>query len=88
MGYYMALPDVLARAIEVNDLAISAIVFDLSKAQRERLYESGRSGARDFLATWDFETYKARFRSGQFDTKRHPELAQPQSMPLRAGIGG
>src|SRR3954463_14577779 len=87
-AYHMALPDVSARTIKVNDLDISPIAFDLGEAQKERLYESGRSGARDFLATWNFDEYKARFRSGQIDTRRQPELARPESTPLRAGSGG
>jgi NTE family protein len=81
-AYYMSLPDVSARTIKIDDLGISATSFELTDAQKGQLYVSGQAGARAFLATWDFASYKARFRSGQRDTRRQEPLSRPAATPL------
>lgn len=87
-AYYMAQPDVSARTIKIDNLGISATAFDLSDAQKQRLYESGQAGAREFLKTWDFERYKAQFRGGQLDVRRQSALSRPAATPLRDVPGG
>ena len=60
--------EVVARTIFVDTLGVKATDFALSNETAERLYESGRRAATDFLdgddtrPAWDFEEYKRRFR--------------------------
>jgi NTE family protein len=76
-AHAMELPDVAARTIRIDDLGIPPTEFDLTQAQKVALYASGEAAARAFLASWDFEQYKARFRSGAPEVRRQPELARP-----------
>jgi NTE family protein len=46
------------RTIFVDTFDIKATNFDISRKDQERLYESGRKYARDFLDNWDFENYQ------------------------------
>jgi NTE family protein len=78
-AYVMEMPDVSSRTIKIDPLGISPINFELTDAQKEALYQSGRAGAEAFLKAWDFEDYKARFRTGRPDVKRRPDLAQPST---------
>ncbi|OLB74865.1 MAG: hypothetical protein AUI14_22450 [Actinobacteria bacterium 13_2_20CM_2_71_6] len=55
-------PSVCARTIFVETDGINATDFGLSADQRELLYRSGRSRAKEFLATWDFDEYLRRYR--------------------------
>lgn len=61
-------PEVLARTIFVDTHGVRGTDFDLSPATAERLYESGRAAAAQFLdgdedhPTWDFEEYKRKWR--------------------------
>jgi hypothetical protein len=49
----------------------------LGSDQKEALYQSGRKAAKEFLDHWDFEEYKALYRSGQpLPTRR--ELVLPK----------
>ncbi|NLN18555.1 MAG: patatin-like phospholipase family protein [Firmicutes bacterium] len=50
------------RTIAIDTLGVRTVDFNLPKATRLRLYDSGVSAARDFLKTWNFETYKERYR--------------------------
>jgi hypothetical protein len=52
-------PAVCARTIYVDAFGISAVAFDLSRADQDRLYQSGRDAATAFLDTWDFAAYGA-----------------------------
>jgi len=62
-GMHIDNPDTLSRTIFVDTFGINATDFDLSDADADRLYESGRQSAERFLAGWDFEEYLATFRS-------------------------
>ena len=64
-----------ARTIMIDALDVGGIQFDVSRAHKEALFESGVAAAEAFLAGWDFERYKTLFRSN--DSK--PE--QPASSP-------
>jgi len=76
-AHAMAVPDVAARTIRIDDLGIPPTQFDLTQAQKAALYASGQAAAQDFLTTWDFEDYKARFRRGAPEVRRQPGLARP-----------
>ncbi|MGP9581718.1 patatin-like phospholipase family protein [Brachybacterium sp. AOP35-5H-19] len=59
----------VARTIFIDTAAVRPTQFDLSEEDRELLYRKGRTAATSFLdgddeqAAWDFEVYKARFRT-------------------------
>ncbi len=65
-----------ARTITVETGRIRATDFDLGPEQAQTLYESGRAAAEDFFAHWDFEAYKARFRTGA-SAKRRERVSGP-----------
>jgi NTE family protein len=46
------------RTIEIDNLGISPINFDLTRVEREALYDSGAAAAREFLADWDFDNWR------------------------------
>ena len=48
-------------AIPVN--GISGTKFDLSLDEADTLYQNGRDAAAQFFSTWDFEAYRATYRS-------------------------
>ncbi|MGI6082320.1 MAG: patatin-like phospholipase family protein [Limnochordia bacterium] len=50
------------RTVAIDTLGVGTVDFNLPKATRLRLYDSGVSAARDFLKTWNFEIYKTRYR--------------------------
>jgi NTE family protein len=56
--------DVFVRTIPIPTLGVRTTEFDLSPERADDLYESGREAAEEFLAGWDFNAYKAKFRSG------------------------
>jgi NTE family protein len=56
--------DVFVRTIPIPTLGVRTTEFDLSPQRADDLYGSGRAAAEEFLASWDFDAYKASFRSG------------------------
>jgi NTE family protein len=60
---YLAKPWVRVRTIEVDTTSVGILEFDIDDAGEDALYEHGRSETAAFLDKWDFEAYKARFRS-------------------------
>jgi NTE family protein len=54
-------PSVCARTIFVDTFGISAVSFDLSPADQDRLYQSGRDAATKFLQAWSFTDYTAKY---------------------------
>ncbi|MEP6909119.1 MAG: patatin-like phospholipase family protein [Actinomycetota bacterium] len=64
-----------ARTIPIPTLGVRTTEFDLTTARAQKLYDSGRSAAEKFLATWDFDAYLAEFRSGKKQSRRE-DLAQ------------
>ena len=77
------------RTIPIPTLGVSTTEFDITPARVRAIYESGRKAAFEFLDRWDFEAYKAEFRSGK-DHSRREELAtrpaEPLSAPPSAGL--
>jgi NTE family protein len=61
-GMHIDRPEVCARTIFVDTFGISATAFDLSPADQDRLYGSGRRAAEKFLSRWDFDRYLEQFR--------------------------
>lgn len=59
---HLAQPWVRARSIEVDNLGVNPFDFSISPEVVDRLYESGRRAATEFLAGWSFPDYIARYR--------------------------
>jgi NTE family protein len=59
-----------ARTIPIPTLGVRTTQFDIQPDQARALFESGRSAAEQFLASWNFEDYKRKFRSGATVTRR------------------
>jgi NTE family protein len=57
-------PDNVARSITVTTDEVSAIDFGLTRAQQQRLRESGADAATAFLAAWDWEAWLRDHRGG------------------------
>ncbi|BBX16079.1 phospholipase [Mycolicibacterium duvalii] len=55
-------PWVSARTVRIDTSEVGVLDFDLSEQGKRSLYQSGRSAARNFLSTWDWEDYLERFR--------------------------
>jgi NTE family protein len=53
-----------ARTIAIDGLGVSATDFAVSDAKKEELYASGVVAAKKFLAGWDFDAYRERWRAG------------------------
>ena len=77
------------RTIPIPTLGVSTTEFDITPARVRAIYESGRKAAFEFLDRWDFEAYKAEYRSGKEHSRRE-ELAtrpaEPLSAPPSAGL--
>lgn len=64
--------EVVARTIFIDTAGVNSTNFDLDKATAERLYQSGRAAAQKFLEAWDWEAYKAKYRTvGAGTSRRH-----------------
>ena len=62
------------RTIAVETDGIHATDFDLSAEQAKKLYQNGQEAAEKFFETWDFEAYKAAYRSGISLPSRQEQL--------------
>ncbi len=47
------------RTIFIDTFDIKATNFDITREQQVKLYESGQKYAKEFLASWDYDAYKA-----------------------------
>ena len=54
----------LRRSIFVDTDVVSAIDFDISKAQQQELLQAGRAAAEDFLRTWSYDAWLSECRGG------------------------
>ncbi len=89
IGYVKALADTMmqahdrfyveqadfARTIPIPTCGVTTTQFDITALQTETLFDSGRSAAAEFLKTWDFEAYLAKFRKGSRPGRREGILA-------------
>jgi NTE family protein len=71
------------RTIPIPTLGVSTTEFEITPPRVRAIYESGRKAAFDFLDRWDFEAYKAEYRSGKEHSRRE-ELATRPAEPLSA----
>lgn len=67
--------DVYVRTIAIPTLGIQTTEFDLSPERAEEVYESGRTAAEQFLATWNFAGYIDEYRRGKEHSRRQ-EIAE------------
>jgi NTE family protein len=65
-----------ARTIAIPTIGVRTTEFDIPEVKARRLFASGQRAAEQFLATWDFEEYKRKFRSGQAATRRETVSSQ------------
>ncbi len=59
-----------ARTIPIPTLGVRTTEFDLPHDRALELYDSGHKAAEDFLAGWDGETYRKRYRMGEPPSRR------------------
>ena len=72
------------RTIPIPTLGVGTTEFDITPERVRAIYESGRKAAFDFLDRWDFEAYKAEYRSGKEHSRRDEiatRPAEPRSAP-------
>ena len=77
------------RTIPIPTLGVSTTEFDITPDRIRALYESGRRAAFDFLDHWDFEAYKAEYRSGKEHSRREEIATRPvelRSAPPSDGL--
>ncbi len=60
---YVDEPCTVRRTVFVPTEQVSAVDFDLTKAQSQSLYDAGLAAGRKFLRTWDFPAYVRHCRS-------------------------
>jgi NTE family protein len=89
IGYVKALADTMmqahdrfyveqanfARTIPIPTCGVTTTQFDISPEQTKKLFDSGQTAAEDFLRTWDFAAYVAKFRKAQTPGRRAGILA-------------
>jgi NTE family protein len=70
-----------ARTIPIPTMGVRTTEFDIPPDKARALFESGRTAAEQFLASWDFEEYKRRFRSGATVTRRESVTGRASGSP-------
>ncbi len=60
---YLRQPWVAARTVLVDTGKVGVIEFGLSAAERQHLFDNGVDAMDRFLAAWDFDDYRRRFRT-------------------------
>lgn len=63
-----------ARTIPIPTCGVTTTEFDISPAKARELFESGRTAAQEFLRTWDFDAYIAKFRTQPPASRREATL--------------
>ncbi len=58
------------RTIPIPTGGVTTTQFDITPEQTQQLFQSGRAAAQTFLGTWNFDAYKAKFRSGSAPRRR------------------
>jgi NTE family protein len=66
-----------ARTIPIDTLGVQTTQFSIDDDPqlKQRLYESGRNAAAEFLKTWDFDAYIKTFRQGDQGSRRQRIVA-------------
>ena len=65
-----------SRMIAIPTLNIDSTDFSLSHDNSRRLYHSGRLAAEAFMASWDFQNYIQKFRSGPPRKRKSSSIAE------------
>jgi NTE family protein len=76
------------RTIFVDCGKVRATDFDLTESDQTMLFESGRAAAEKFLATWDFDAYKAKYRESPAPAPAPAPVAELAGSDGGAGGGG
>lgn len=76
-------PWVKARTIPVDTQAVGLVDFAIAAEQEEALYGTGYAAAIDFLGTWDWRDYLARYRSSP--ARRNGAARSAGTSAARAG---
>jgi NTE family protein len=73
-----------ARTIPIDTLGVKTTQFSIDddSGLKQRLFQSGRDAAEEFLKTWDFKAYIETFRRGPLESRRDRVV---RSMKGRAG---
>ena len=71
------------RTIPIPTIGVGTTEFDITRERVRALYLSGHRAALEFLDRWDFEAYKAEYRSGKEHSRRE-ELATSPAAPRSA----
>ena len=66
------------RTIPIQTLGVKTTEFDISRERSLALYQSGRDAAEKFFATWDFNSYIKKYRTGKPSAHRSDRL-RPQA---------
>lgn len=72
---YVDQASVQARTVFVDTTGISAVDFGLDAGTRDRLFGNGQRAARDFLSTWDWETWRQTYQLRGEDSPAAPSAA-------------
>ena len=78
-AYYLR-NDKYVRTIPIDTLTIGATDFNLTRANKVALHASGVSAARTFLDHWNFEQYKALYRSDKPAPTRREQVMLSSAM--------
>lgn len=73
--------DSFVRTIMISNLGVKATDFNLKSETSEALYTAGRDAATAFLDTWDFDAYRATFRSGTAQPTRREAVTSHMEEP-------
>lgn len=73
---YLSQPAVAARTIAVDSSDIGYLNFNISSADREKLYDKGYTAAQKFLTTWNWSRYLQRFHP---ESGADPHQARPHA---------
>ena len=76
------------RTIPIPTLGVSTTEFEITPERIRALYASGRKAAFDFLDRWDFEAYKAEYRSGREHSRREELATRPAALLSAPPSGG
>jgi NTE family protein len=74
--------DKFARTITIDTGDIASTNFNLTDAEKQTLFDNGVAAAKDFLDHWDFDAYKALYRSGAPQPRRREQVLQLGSTAL------
>ena len=75
------------RTVPIPTVGVGTTEFDITPDRVQAIYGSGRKAAFGFLDRWDFEAYKAEYRSGK-EHSRSDEIATRPAEPRSAPPSG